>query len=449
MLEDKTNEPTSDTKSTAFKLLGNEIRSEIIRTLGEARAQKESESVLSFSELRSRINADLAPSQLNYHLQQLAGNLIKKTDGGYTTVARGFDLYEILRAGVVDRRQEPISVDADFDCYYCQAPVKARFSERKGIIECPNCDFRYLSGDVAPPLRAFEDKEMAFEQFSKYAHHTIIGYAQGICKTCGNAMRTDLIPPEAVPQSGVKRSKVYVDRLCGYCGNHFQLRVGVSLLLDHSLRLFCLNHGVDVLTTPYWKIEFAATDKYVTVNSRDPWEVKLAVTFCGDTLELVVDDYLNILERNHQGGSDIGSQSMLSGVKSGVCLRGTSESVEEVLLPNNEACVKYLRRHRWPGEITCPHCGGVDTIKKGRTNKDAQRYRCQTCDSIFNDLTGTVFAERRLSVSEMFHIIKEMGETETAQIARQLDRHYTSVLDFVHEIHEARDSASESNIRPC
>ncbi|EMA13994.1 hypothetical protein C435_16220 [Haloarcula marismortui ATCC 33799] len=78
--------------------------------------------------------------------------------------------------------------------------------------------------------------------------------------------------------------------------------------------------------------------------------------------------------------------------------------------------------------MTCPHCRSADTIKKGTTRKDAQRYRCQDCESIFNDLTGTVFAEHQLTIPEMFHIIRGMEEHTTNEIFQELDRTYKTRL---------------------
>lgn len=39
----------------------------------------------------------------------------------------------------------------------------------------------------------------------------------------------------------------------------------------------------------------------------------------------------------------------------------------------------------------------------------------------------------------MFHIIREMDEMQTVQIARRLDRSYKAVSDFVHEGQDARE----------
>jgi hypothetical protein len=35
------------------------------------------------------------------------------------------------------------------------------------------------------------------------------------------------------------------------------------------------------------------------------------------------------------------------------------ESVNEVFLPDKEDCLEYLREHRWPEEVTCPHCAAT------------------------------------------------------------------------------------------
>lgn len=122
------------------------------------------------------------------------------------------------------------------------------------------------------------------------------------------------------------------------------------------------------------------------------------------------------------------------------------ESVDEVFLPGKEDCFQYLRRQRWTDKVTCPHCESADTTKKGTSRKDAQRYRCHYCDSIFNDLTGTIFAEHQLSLSEMFYIVREMQAKQTVEITRELDRTYKPVLDFVHEVQDGLDEDHEFDL---
>jgi transposase-like protein len=108
-------------------------------------------------------------------------------------------------------------------------------------------------------------------------------------------------------------------------------------------------------------------------------------------------------------------------------------------LPAREQCLQWLRDRRFGDRVACLYCDGTEVMKKGRTDKSAQRYRCSQCGSYFNDLTGTVFAGHQLSVGEMYHIIREMDRQPVRRITEDLDRTYKTTLEFVHEV-EHRDS---------
>lgn len=110
---------------------------------------------------------------------------------------------------------------------------------------------------------------------------------------------------------------------------------------------------------------------------------------------------------------------------------------ESVFLPDEEDCFEYLREQRWSGEPACAYCQETDLLRKGTTSKGAQQYYCYSCERRFNDLTGTIFAEHRMSIAEMFYIIRKMKHESTAEITRSLDRTYKTVLEFVHEVQEA------------
>ena len=46
----------------------------------------------------------------------------------------------------------------------------------------------------------------------------------------------------------------------------------------------------------------------------------------------------------------------------------------------------------------------------------------------------------------MFHIIRGMEEDKTAEITRELDRTYKTVLDFVHEVQDALNDDPEFDL---
>jgi hypothetical protein len=71
----------------------------------------------------------------------------------------------------------------------------------------------------------------------------------------------------------------------------------------------------------------------------------------------------------------------------------------------------YADRHHFVGDSgeaaminsyipsKCPFCGSLKFVKDGRTNSDIQRYLC-VCGKTFLPTTGTIFDERKISISE-------------------------------------------------
>lgn len=435
MSEDDPEQPPTDAESSpadAFALVGHEIRAEIIEVLGAS-------GELTLSELRSRLDADVDSSHLHYHLQRLVGHHVEKTDEGYQLRAAGSRFYRALSAGTFDRHEEYMTVDANFDCSSCQAEVEAIF-DRGGVrFVCPDCGRSYIVDDLDIPLTAFEDEEAAFAHFRQYMVLKLFSLARGVCPNCENQSRKELHTREEDPEF----DNISAVGACDLCDTRWSLSVWMAVHADPGFIAFSQEHGVDAISTPYWEL-FAMTDNHTTVRSTDPLELTLRVTFDDDTLEVVVDDELTVIERNRVDGTESGDPWLVPGVQSAVQLMGSMESGDEVILPDNATCVEYIRRHRWPDGVVCPHCISPNTIKKGTTGKDAQRYRCQDCERIFNDLSGTLFADYGLSLPEMFYIIREQEATDAAELAQQLDRSYQTIRDFIHDIQDALANASDA-----
>ncbi len=105
-------------------------------------------------------------------------------------------------------------------------------------------------------------------------------------------------------------------------------------------------------------------------------------------------------------------------------------------LPPRDQCYDALRSARFGDTVTCIHCGSDNVVKRGTTNKGAQRYWCKDCETYFNDLTETVFGHHRFDIEEMFYIVTEMDGKPISQIARDLDRDYEAVRTFVHRVED-------------
>ena len=290
--QDAARERTTAIEET-FATIGNETRAEILRILGaDAHAE------LSFSELRSRMDEDIDSGQFNYHLQQLQGQFIDRTDDGYTLRPEGVTLYRLIRAGsfTQERRIEPF--EAGFDCYFCETPVEARYETGIFELTCPGCDYPYGRARLPPSAVDPDEPREALSLIDQYLRKDVLALSKGVCPYCVNRLETSLVTGEDVWIERFDERDVFVEYDCDHCGNGHYLSVGLSLLYDSSLIAFFADHGVDITTVPHWELRFAIIGDGVTVRETDPWEVSFEVSRDGETLTIVIDDDLTVLERS-------------------------------------------------------------------------------------------------------------------------------------------------------
>jgi len=62
-----------------------------------------------------------------------------------------------------------------------------------------------------------------------------------------------------------------------------------------------------------------------------------------------------------------------------------------------------------------------------------KRYSCKTCGKNFTDLTGTIFANKKLPLGEMFYIILNLDKKSIKRLAEELGHKWDSVYRIAHE----------------
>jgi hypothetical protein len=277
--------------SEAFALVGNEVRAEIIRVLGE-----DPHAGLSFSELRSRVDADVDSGGFNYHLQQLVGHFVDDAEDGYRMRAEGLTLYRAIRAGTFNRRASVDPFPAGFDCYFCGGAVEAGYEDGWFELTCPDCAHVYMHTTLPPNAVDAADEAALLSRVDAYTRHRMAAYVRGVCPVCVNGLDAELVSSEAVWAEGTDRLDVFVEHACDHCGQQHFMPVGLALLWHPAVVSFLHDHGIDVRSTPHWEFEFATTDRHVTVRDTEPWEVALTVSAGEEGLELVVDGDLTVRE---------------------------------------------------------------------------------------------------------------------------------------------------------
>jgi hypothetical protein len=88
--------------ANVFTLLSDETRLRIVFELVLCRSERSTDSVLPFSELRSRVACSDA-GRFNYHLGKLRGDLVEKVEEGYRLTPTGEAVGLTLVAGALGR----------------------------------------------------------------------------------------------------------------------------------------------------------------------------------------------------------------------------------------------------------------------------------------------------------------------------------------------------------
>jgi transposase-like protein len=65
--------------------------------------------------------------------------------------------------------------------------------------------------------------------------------------------------------------------------------------------------------------------------------------------------------------------------------------------PDEQACRDWVEMHRWPNEITCPHCGVIGKAYKYSSGK---LFKCAACRQQFTVRVGTIFEDSKLPLQK-------------------------------------------------
>jgi transposase-like protein len=115
-------------------------------------------------------------------------------------------------------------------------------------------------------------------------------------------------------------------------------------------------------------------------------------------------------------------------------------SLRSIFADGEEAAYKTFRKLRWPetdGEPICPHCGCLDAY--GISTR--RRFKCAGCLKQFSVTSGTMFASRKMSFTDLLAamcIVANAAKGLSAlQLSRDLDCQAKTAFVLAHKIREA------------
>lgn len=85
---------------------------------------------------------------------------------------------------------------------------------------------------------------------------------------------------------------------------------------------------------------------------------------------------------------------------------------------SQETCIQHLEELRWQNEPECPYCKSRQSTHR----KGTHRHQCNTCNSSYSVLVGTIFEDTKLPLFKWFLAISLMLNAKKGLSALQLGR---------------------------
>lgn len=269
----------------AFSLVGNETRLSILEALWRA------DQPLRFSALHEAVGLRDS-AQFNYHLGKLTDQYVTKTDAGYELRNSGAKVVRAILAGSFTEHPHLDPFTIDDGCTRCDEPLVVSYTDELLAIDCPACGRGHGRYSFPPGGLHDRTRTEAIVAFDQRVRHLHCLAKDGVCPECSGRMQTT-ISREGECCLGVG---LRADHVCEQCNHSLCSAVGLSLLDQSDVVAFHRDHGIDLGTTPYWRLDWCVSDDHTTVRSTDPWELDVAITLDGETLRATLDGDLTLVE---------------------------------------------------------------------------------------------------------------------------------------------------------
>lgn len=288
---------TDGTAAAVFEAIGHPDRLSILEVLIEAR-RSDGTPYVRFTGLRDQSDID-DTGRFNYHLDQLVGTLVTKTDDGYCLSSYAHRILAPMMGGVYDPERATQPIDADGECHLCGAPLRIEPDENILELVCEQghvnnqglLGYPGVVGDRSQPA-ANDALGLINLQGTELA-------TSGVCPTCHGTVEGRIRQVSDDEIGEIVRSEHDSDRLhservfvfeapCETCGNQFATSVGGCVATHPAVVSFLFDYGIDVRKTVPWTLSFVSPG-VETVASTDPLKFSVEIARADESLTVTVD----------------------------------------------------------------------------------------------------------------------------------------------------------------
>lgn len=316
-----TSAPESSSSATlsaddAFAILGEETRLQILQALGEA------DGPVTFSELFERIEYDDS-ANYTYHLRQLVGHFVRKTEDGYRLRLAGKRIVEAIYSGVVTDEITVERTPTDHACMYCGNETELAYHDEVVVVYCAACegrigktglgeDWPVSAEDVVgyvsiPPAGVYgRTPTEILEAAGIWTVADIQSIARDVCPRCAATLdrSVDVCPDHTSGDEFCERCNhqfgVAVDVTCSNCIFGTRSPYPAQALGTVELVAFMTEHGID----PFASNGFHLSSCEEEIVSADPLEARYTFRTDGEELILEIGADLSVSESTRRPVAD-------------------------------------------------------------------------------------------------------------------------------------------------
>lgn len=278
--------------NAVLSLLADQTRLGILRAVAEAQAEspRTGTAALSFSGIYDRVGVDNT-AKLSYHLGELKGPFLRRTDDGYAFTHAGDRLVRFVLAENY-RAPEPFGpVPVDGVCLECgEATLRARLHEQYFVVECGDCERPSFSYRVSPVQVRRRSGEAVVDAIVAEQVGDLLTLRHGVCPDCAGRVETEILGPEddVLPEDAPISYATASE--CQDCLRFVSAPLPHASAYHPDAIAFHRARGLDVLGAGFWRFHrFVLEDEWTAERAEGDAAYCVTMRADGDELRLFLD----------------------------------------------------------------------------------------------------------------------------------------------------------------
>lgn len=308
----------------AFKVLANETRLAILLALWETYDPYAETNRVSFSDLNDLVGVR-DPGRFNYHLDQLVGWHIDRSEEGYSLRRAGYSVVQTVLAGSGITSTEHPPSRFPIDCEYCDGPTYVGYRNENLYRICTTCvgslgmSHEGWTGEAIAEgtgglLSWYQVDPTGIATRSASAVHDIVflkwfistqSAISGLCHSCSGVVDGSIVicsdhaaSNDALCATCGRRYRARAIYQCTACKEPFGFKPEWAVIHHPAVANFAYERGVplcDINDLESLRATFEiAHDAEVDVLAEAPTRLAVSYEIDGGTIEVVIDDAIEV-----------------------------------------------------------------------------------------------------------------------------------------------------------